>query len=136
MPGDLERWLTLSSGVTLDTMALLGTAKQSGLMSIEQVLREYKWPANDMVPIAEDGFGNFYALATKGEGRRPVVFIEGTDLQAPQYVVASSLDRFLEAFIDVMAGGRHEWPFVKDRELASDPELAQVTQYPLPWEAA
>jgi hypothetical protein len=96
------------------------------------------WKDKGWIPVAGDGCGNYYVLATRGSGvetaKRPIYFVDTSmDREKPAYVVASDLWHFLR-FILRDELGRDYWPFKKYRVLEEDPDLEEAPGAPKPWD--
>jgi len=96
------------------------------------------WRSRGWVPVAGDGAGNYYVVATKGEfgPGEPVLFIDvGVDESVPAFVAASDTWHFLR-FMLKKELGESRWPFSKDEVVLMDPSVETFTSVALPWDAS
>jgi hypothetical protein len=94
------------------------------------------WGARKWLPVAGDGCGNYYLLASANDfgAGFPVVFVEPTvDVSSPAYVAASGLWNFLDFMLSKELA-KSGWPFGMAEVVARDPGILRVTGVPLPWE--
>jgi cell wall assembly regulator SMI1 len=149
VPDDLREWLKISNGAFADTIPVYGAhpaehpLSMEGILNIFPLWREIKW-----IPVAGDGCGNYYVIATQnefGEGF-PVVFIEAvTDNSTPRYIVASDLGHFLVLVMESELAQRDLDPveteleplpwFNEQKVLHDDPAILNFHGVPLPWNA-
>ncbi len=141
---------------------ILGIAPSIPYRDMAATLQQFEneeWLAKGWLPLAADGCGSYYVLATQlhGAAGHPVLFIDEYDYARPTYVVASSLwsfFRFLligeeqldravaEGFLDEhdsqLQMTKYQdllyWPFNKERVLREDPGLSEDLGVPRPWE--
>lgn len=135
LPAALEAWLRVCRGVSFEFLACIyGTNERDGLTILQ--IMEQNWPNREWIPIAGDGHGNHYCLLppTSDAPRGAIGFVEGVSPEIIEYVVASGLYEFLLSYI--LAGDAStEW--IDDRKLlaARDPDLFNITTWPLIWSA-
>ena len=93
------------------------------------------WKSKKWIPIAGDGCGNYYLLATSHEyGRgRPVFFVDThEDPNEPSYLVASDLWHFM-SFLLRKELGESAWPFRKEFVVEEDPAIESYHGLRYPW---
>ena len=93
------------------------------------------WKNKNRIPVAGDGCGNFYLMATNddfGYGR-PIFFVDTLeDPDEPCYLVASDLWHFL-SFLLRKELGETGWPFMKEIVVEKDPAIENYHGIPYPW---
>ena len=138
VPDSLRTWLRFCNGLIVDTGYLCGIRPDFPIIDIETsyAYRPQEWPALGWIPVAGDGCGNFYLIATKNSGEQ-VCFCDTisftTDLRQGVYVVASNLFSFLTGFLSTELGEQW-WPFDERRVLEHDPGMAGDLPIPKAWE--
>ena len=137
VPAALREWLRYSNGPALGAGGMLGVRTSQMSDDIEcKYRRRPDWLERGWIPIARDGCGNYYVIATReqdGPGN-PVFFLDRQDgLIEPSYVVASGLWTFLRFYLQHDLG-ESGWPFDPSKVLREDPALAHYTTVPKPWE--
>ncbi|SCF44675.1 hypothetical protein GA0074696_6042 [Micromonospora purpureochromogenes] len=91
------------------------------------------WRQLGWLPVAGDGFGNFYMLLIQGSLAGHVAFVEAiSEPNEITYVAASNLWSFLRFLFEKELGAKG-WPVDPTVVLAADPGLAHVPANPLPW---
>ena len=138
MPQPLRDWLKFTNAPRIGSGLLFGICaeRKSRDIEVHYTIDYLNWQRKGWIPIADDGCGNQYVLATREEDGpgNPVFFVETTlDPSKPAYVVASDLWHFLR-FYFLSESGQRGWPFNKREVLAQDPNLAQPRTAPRPWE--
>jgi hypothetical protein len=134
-PEALRQWLQFSNAPRMGPGFMQGIRPPHGDdYDIEQSLKFYPdWGEKGWIPVATDGFGNYYVLATTpdyGPGN-PFFFIDTmADSTKPTYVVASDLWHFLWFLFRC----DRWWPFDKKKVLKKDPFLKNPYPVPRPWE--
>ena len=133
--------------VRTDTRILSASSDPSERSSVAGVMsRHVDWASYPWVPVASDGFGNYYVVDLSHNtpsGGNPVVFVDkSVSSTEPAYLVASSLSYFLE-FVrlqhdlpeDVKDGVIEIpfWPFDRKFVISVDPEFESIREYPIPW---
>jgi hypothetical protein len=147
IPRSLREWLRYSNAPATGYGIVLGLTLDNRNQNIEACYPDYLafWKSDKgWIPIAGDGCGNPFVVATKEEDGpgNPVLFFEIlTDERKPAYVVASDVWHFFWFYIrqSLRESGcayDDEWPFNKEKVIAADPDLQKYTKYPLPWEVA
>jgi hypothetical protein len=144
MPDELIEWLLYCNGADINPGGLYGLKCSGRPISIETSLEsEPQWVDEGWFPIANDGCGDYYVLASKekapASSTHPVFFLDQSDYQQPGYVVASSLKYFLWFLLTneilLQQGTSCFWPFEKSKVLAVDPALDSVKGVRFPWES-
>ena len=138
IPAKLRSWLLACNGPCVGPGGVFGIKPKRADLDIEQVLSLFpKWREKGWIPVAGDGCGNYYVVATKrefGDGE-PVLFIDTMEQDSvPAYIVASDVWRFLWfLFNDEL--GESKWPFNRDEVTTSDPDILSFHDVDLPWTA-
>lgn len=139
LPPSLRQWLGLCNGAPVGPGGLFGVDTADREQDMGYYWRIYpSWLARGWVPVAGDGCGNYYLVATRGEfgAGYPVFFVEATvDDDRPTFVVASDVRPFVFEFLS-RDQGLQGWPFDRGLVLSRDPGIASFHDLPLPWEAA
>ncbi len=87
------------------------------------------WRQLGWLPVAGDGFGNYYILLTQEALAGYVAFVEAiSDPEEIAYLVSSTLWGFLRFLFEAECGAKG-WPFDPNVVLAADPALAHLQ----PW---
>jgi cell wall assembly regulator SMI1 len=142
VPASLREWLAITNGPSVGEW-LYGVRPKKRSLDIEHILRLYPaWLREGWIPVANDGCGDYYVLATQAEDGpgNPVFFIENhEDEDKPKYVAASDLWHFLYFLLDDSLHHDPEsaepaWPFSEDFVLARDAALRDYRTVPRPWE--
>jgi hypothetical protein len=145
LPAELKAWLRRCDGAAVNPGGIYPLfSRSSEEVSIDWYLTSYpEWRARGWLPVASDGCGDVYVLATSlgaPHGTHPVFFLDQADWETPAYLVASGLWRFLFLLLksEVLHanGERVYWPFDREAVLAEDPDLASCRGIPLPWDVA
>lgn len=140
VPKSLREWLRFTNGPRIGIAGVLGICTPDPFDDIEHYYEDASrvaWRDRGWIPIAGDGFGNFYVVSTKARDGRgnPVLFIDcGRDPSTPAYVVASGVWQFLRFYFRKDLGQKG-WPFNRDMVLLEDPALRDYVTVPRPWEA-
>lgn len=139
LPNDLREWLRTTNGPCIGPGGIYGIHPTRTFLDIEGYYKIFPgWQSKKWIPIAGDGCGNYYVLATQHEYGIgfPVFFIDTSiSSDIPTYVVASDLWRFL-AFLLKRELGESGWPFDQRVVRNADPEIDRVRNIALPWGAA
>lgn len=135
IPAEMAALLRHSNGPCVGAGGLVGVATKRKSQDLVQILRMHPtWLAKQWLPVAGDGFGNFFVLVSSPElNPLPVCFVDSTiadDVLA--YVVASNLGSFLRFYLEE-ALGESRWPFSAAYVLERDPALAKAIVASLPW---
>lgn len=136
VPPELAEWLRIANGAPVGPGGLFGIGTLRRSLDIETYLNEYpEWLAQKWLPVAGDGSGNYYVLASvSGAVPHPVLYIDTHDDPAKTaYVVASDVWHFLR-FLLRAESGENGWPFSRTKVLNDDPALALVEGVPYPWD--
>lgn len=138
VPPELRSWLRFTNGPRIGMSGLLGIRTPDAFDDMETVYPP-EWRKRGWIPIASDGCGSYFALATQESDApgRPVFFMDHErrleEWVQPTYVCASDLWHFLRFYI-ADGLGKPDWPFDRDRVLRDDPDLAAYTKVAKPWE--
>lgn len=131
---ELAAWLRVCKGAAIGPGGLFGARRDTDFLDMASRAAAYPgWRQLGWLPVAGDGFGNFYILLTRGPLAGCVAFVEA--VSGPDeitYVAASSLWSFLRFLFEAELGAKG-WPFDWDVVLAADPDLARVPAELLPW---
>lgn len=136
LPREVRKWLCQHNGSTAGPGGIFGVGRSRPHLNIDHYYAIFPhWQAAGWLPVAGDGCGNYYLLPTAedlGAGK-PVFFIDtAEDSRRPTYLVASSLELFLE-FLLRKELGEHWWPFNRKMVLQADPTIVNFAA-PLPWD--
>ncbi len=139
VPTELRDWLLFTNGPHIGRTSVRGIQTSRSCDEIDAVW-ETDWLERGWIPIAGDGCGSYYVLATHpddGPGH-PVFFVDherqsNGEYSLPTYVCASGLWSFLRFYIQEDLGVEG-WPFNRDMVLAADPDLADYSRVPRAWE--
>ncbi len=144
IPAPLSTWLKLSNGPCVGPGGLFGIRPARADLDIERCFERYpQWKERAWIPVAGDGCGNSYVLATAQEFGPgwPVLFIETLPSpQEPACIVASDLWRFLVFLLErefFREKGIRDtpWPFDRTEVTRRDPEIESYKDVPMPWES-
>lgn len=137
LPNEFRQWLKFTNGACVGPGGLFGIRTALPFLDIETYFGMYpSWREKKWLPIAGDGCGNYYVIATQSEYGvgYPVLFIEtfaSSDL--PAYIVASDLEHFLHFLFEKEIGNR-TWPFDERTVTKKDPAILNFANVSLPWE--
>lgn len=136
LPNDVRDWLAITNGPCVGPGGLYGVRSRRRDLDIETFLDLFpSWRAHKWIPIAGDGCGNYYVIATQSEfgSGFPVLFIEpSVSTESPSYIVASGIGMFLVFLLESELGVRG-WPFNEKYVSCADPEITRFVGLPLPW---
>lgn len=144
IPPPLAAWLKLSNGPCVGPGGLFGIRPARTGHDIEQIFDFIPlWKERAWIPVAGDGCGNYYVLASAQEFGPgwPVLFIETTmSSEVPAYIVASGLWKFLvflleDEFLRVKGISDTPWPFDRAEVTRRDPEIESFKGVSMPWDA-
>jgi cell wall assembly regulator SMI1 len=137
LPPGVRSWLTAYNG-PLAGKDVFGIAPISDDLDMGAILLMYPtWRDELWLPVAGDGCGNYYLVATRnefGEGE-PVFFVDTMrDCDTPAYLVGSDVWHFMRFYLldELDLTG---WPFDAAEVVAADPHILNFKGIPLPWEA-
>jgi hypothetical protein len=136
LPADLRNWLIMTNGPCVGPGGLFGIRPRRRHLDIEAHLKMYpSWSAKKWIPIAGDGCGNYYVVATGQEcgGGYPVLFVDtSASPDIPAYIVASDLEHFVIFLLEAELGDR-SWPFRETSVIRADPNIVRFAGVKLPW---
>ena len=138
IPPLLRIWLATSNGPCVGPGGIVGINTKRRIQDVAIVLdRHPPWKEDWWIPVAGDGCGDYYVVATRNEfgPGEPVLFIDThEDPATPNYIVASNVWQFLRfLFLDEL--DRTKWPFDETEVVAADPEILSFSGVTLPWDA-
>lgn len=137
LPEELRDWLRTCNGALIGPGGVYGIRPREAWLDIESMLADFpEWQRSGWVPVAGDGNGDYYVMATRAssEAAGVVMFIEPmTSTDRPTFVVASDIWHFLSGLFSAELGER-SWPFDERSTLDADPRLAEHASLGLPWE--
>ncbi len=147
-------WLKTTNGPFIGPGGMVGIDTPRSIQNIEVTYERHpSWRANRWIPVANDGFGNFYVLLREDSGLEPVAFVDcNIDPDQISYVAASNLWTFLRFYFTKIAKDFDEsegfdesedlddfeelyesqWPFDKDEVMKVDPDILK-SKLPFPW---
>lgn len=139
LPDDARELLAASNGISGLGTRVFRIRQVHEPRDIESLYLLYpSWAARKLLPIADDGCGSYYLLASShvyGQGH-PVLFFDHVDgLEQPTFIAASGIWPFFRFLLEQQFGQTY-WPFDKDRVIAADPDILNFHGVPLPWECA
>jgi cell wall assembly regulator SMI1 len=137
VPPELRRWLSFCDGALAGAGGIFGAGPDDPRLEIERFLALHaNWTWLGWIPIASDGFGDYYmvATATSREPEDAVFFVDcHEDFDLPSYVVGSDIWHFLVGYLSDELW-ESWWPFDEERKLTFDPAIAQLASVgALPW---
>jgi len=136
LPPDFAQWLKFSNGPCVGPGGVFGIGTSRSALDIESYLTIYPaWKLKKWIPVAGDGCGNYYLLATQGEFGPgfPVFFVDtSASSNSPAYIAASDIEHFL-IFLLEKELGRTRWPFDRATVAEQDPMVFHFQKVPLPW---
>jgi cell wall assembly regulator SMI1 len=108
VPNDMRDWLQLTNGPCVGPGGLYGIQTAREELDIESMWKlRPRWKVKGWIPIASDGCGNDYVMATRGDFGPgcPVVFFDIIASRSwPAYSVASGLSPFLVFLLEAELG--------------------------------
>lgn len=143
IPFELRELLLLCNAPNVGLSGIFGIAPAQPFLDIETMLQLYLdvgWADQGWLPIAGDGCGSYYVLATQVSSPtgHPVYFVDERDYTSAAYVCGSELWHFLRFLLTAESLNADDydtyWPYNKSRVLTDDPDLASITNPPLPWD--
>lgn len=144
LTGDLRQWLLTCNGAEVNPGGIYGVRPTRMPISAESILhQEPTWKMKGWFPLANDGCGDYYVVATKSviqsTQTHPVMFVDQSDYAKPAYTVASGVWQFLWFLLQDQllheTGSKGYWPFDQKKVLEVDPALSKCSDGPLPWDA-
>ena len=137
-PTSVVDWLKMCNGLQTRRGRLLGVEPLRRELDIELFYNANpEWRDLLWMPVAADGFGNFYVtpIQTTGIVSHPVMFLEMcSSAMAPAYVAASDIWHFVRGFLRRVYSGDRGWPFDRDLVSSFDPDMLTLKDLPMPWE--
>ena len=139
VPLALREWLGFTNGPRIGRGGIFGIQTADEWFEIESFYKDGRFPEwlqNGWIPIAGDGCGGIFVIATREPDSlgAPVFFISSDPrIVEPEYIAASDLWHFLRFYLGEEFGER-DWPFDRVFVLARDPELAHFSAVPRAWE--
>ncbi len=138
LPSDLTRWLGLC-----DFLSSAGGELLSADLDVMRIDESYRIVSvhhpRDWLPIGSDGCGGYYFVSLDhrfGNGY-PVFFFDVAErLEAPSFVVSSSIPKFLRFVLAAETFTEREdppWPFDRAYVVELDPDIEHVP-LTMPWE--
>jgi cell wall assembly regulator SMI1 len=138
LPNDLRQWLGLVNGPCIGPGGLYGIHTRRSHLDMEGFLARFpQWRASKWIPVAGDGCGNHYVVATRHEygSGDPVLFVDtSTTPDAPSFIVSSDIGHFIVALLEQELGSKG-WPFDKVYVTKADPAICEFYDVPVPWTA-
>lgn len=136
LPPQFEAWLGVCRGTTAGPGGIYGVGNVRESLNIAHYLDIFPgWADPGWIPVAGDGTGNYYVLATTPAPPHAVYFLDASSPATLEYIVASSLLRFLRFLLQAELGASG-WPFDPTVVLSQDPRIAElVPPELLPWHA-
>jgi hypothetical protein len=138
VPSEFRKWLLTCNAPRVGYGFYFGINTVDEVLDIRHLIQSYpSWVSRGWLPLAGDGCGNYYLVATRGEfgPGAPVFYVdtaEGED--TPAYLVASNT-LYCISFLLKRDLDRTEWPFNGIEVIGSDPEIVRFDGLPLPWDA-
>lgn len=137
LPKDIQSWLAISDAPP----GFLGIGASNG-ERIEDIWKLFPdWQRRGWLPVARDGFGNFY-VRLGGESDKTssaVCFVKGLSPERLVYVVATDTLHLAEFLLEEKSAINRDktymWPFDAGFVSSKDPGIKRVTVAPLPWSA-
>jgi hypothetical protein len=138
LPDEYRTWLRWLNGPDFGLGGFVGINKVGPLVDLGSLISDDQYPewrAAQFFPVLHDGCGN-YDVIIASHPARPVGFVDTSlDSMAIRYLTASGLWPFIRFAVKAELG-EEWWPSDKAKVLAEDPQLAECTGYPLPWDVA
>jgi hypothetical protein len=132
VPGAFRAWLVAgANGVDLRWGTLYGIGPGVRAMdAVERYRLVSTFEQARLFPLGQDGGGNDYVADLSRltpDGEAPVLFTESSAKWRPQYIVASSIQRFIRFFLldhGCLDDEDLRWPFDRAYLLQHDPEIS------------
>ncbi len=144
LPRSLAAWLKTSNGPCVGPGGIFGIRPAREDLDIEFRLGLHpRWRERAWIPVAGDGCGNCYVLATAQEFGPgwPILFVDIKESpDRPAYIVASDIWHFLAFLLEdefLHAKGIHDtpWPFDRAEVTRRDPGIESFKGVAMPWDA-
>jgi hypothetical protein len=133
LPVTLVDWLRVCKGDAIDPGGVYGVRPDQPDIDIAGTLSRLPgWRSRGWIPIAGDGCGDYYVLIGNGQLAGCVGFVDQSDLDEIDFIVASDLWLFLR-FLLLKEAGDRRWPFDSQAVLAADPTMGNVPDELQPW---
>jgi cell wall assembly regulator SMI1 len=133
LPMPLREWLRVCRGDAIGPGGVFGARPDDPHLDIGHRLAPHpEWLDLGWLPVAGDGNGDDYVLATTGQLTGWVGFVDQADTERIDYVVATDLWRFMRFLLRRDAGQRG-WPFDRTLVAGQDPGMDQVPAELRPW---
>lgn len=137
-PPKLRDWLSTSNGACVGPGGLVGIDVNRDSHDLGAIFDNYPlWRNRGWIPVAGDGCGNYYVVATRNEfgAGEPVLFVDVNDASdQPAFIGASDTWLFLK-FLLSKEVGESRWPFNETEVLTWDPDIVSFENICLPWNA-
>jgi len=137
IPDRLREWLSTANGPCIGPGGIVGLGTKRSSQDASRILEIYpEWRDKGWIPIAGDGCGNYYVVATKNEYGKgePVLFIDvNIDRSRPVFVAASNTWFFLR-FLLRKELDESKWPYSEVDVVREDPEITIFVGVSLPWD--
>lgn len=131
LPPEFRAWLMIANAPCVGPSGMFGIRPKREHLDIEMVLAFVPgWRDRGWLPIAGDGCGNYYIVATRGDfgPNHPVLFFDMIhDREVPEYVVASDVGPFLKFLFEDDLKMSDRWPFDRSYVVSKDPDIQLVT---------
>jgi hypothetical protein len=133
LPTPLRDWLRVCRGDAIGPGGVFGARPDDPSLDIGHRLAPHpEWLDLGWLPVAGDGNGDHYVLATTGQLAGRVGFVDQTDTGRIDYVVATDLWRFMR-FLFRREAGERGWPFDRPMVTRLDPAMDEVPADLRPW---
>ena len=137
-PSKLREWALTMNGPCVGPGGLVGIATPRRSQDLDAIYNNFPaWRHNGWIPVAGDGCGSYYVVATKGEfgADEPVLFVDvHVTTESPAFVAASDIWLFLR-FLLSKELGESAWPYDSAEVISADPNIAAIKNVTLPWHA-
>jgi cell wall assembly regulator SMI1 len=137
LPSALIEWLRFCNGTALGPGGIFGVFCNPEVIDIiEHWKRISFWRTAKMIPLAGDGFGNYYAVPLQGDFGipEPILFIQmSTRDDLGSRIVVASTALHLVKFLLLKELGESRWPFDREFVTSLDASIESTTGVCLPW---
>ena len=137
-PPKLRDWLLTSNGACIGPGGLVGIDASRDSSDLGAILNNYPtWRDKGWIPVAGDGCGNYYVVATQNEFGvgEPVLFVDAHETPDEPAFIAGSDTWFFLKFLLTKELGKSRWPFSEAEVVTSDPDIISFEDVCLPWNA-